>query len=484
MTEETTQTNETATNDDGKQPKNYNKLLIVFIVIALGYNLITTFSDDDDNKGSNEKATILNRDEQKAFEEADQKTQDEINPIGVSGPVNNEAIITLNTQLNSLKNKYTKLLLETRKATLDRQNEMSEFRNQFNSEMGKLTTLIGESALNRTSRYQQGLDPKDDIPSLSIDDDEDANYESLPSDGLPNLTKKNKLKKSKDFDYKITIGDPKPASPPQDEETSSESTDISFKNVFSKPPVNLNGEDSLNKSSVNTIDKNKQNKLKEIVIGNGAYVRAKLLHGVDCPIGGKSISSLLTKAPVVIPVISAFKVNGRTFTVPKSSFAGVCIGFRSTERAIFKFEGLSYYDATDTHRIAPTNAHITDAEDNSTGVKGTLISTRGSDMFKTASAAGVASFASALSGNEITNLTSLVTSTSVATVTGNKLRAAGLSGFGDALGQISGMLVEDAKASLDVVHVAANTEVIIYLDTPMTVYLEKEEDISSEDELI
>lgn len=490
MTDENTQNNTSDNNAATQEKKPSNKIIMGFIAVALAYSLITSLFSSNDKAETGDAPTILDEQKQGKFAEADLKNQED-NPLGISGPINNEAIITLNKRLRSLKNKHNNLLIETRKKEIENKKIMAQFRNEFNAEMGKLTALIEKIALGRTASFQKGLGAED-VPLLSFDEQDNDN---LPEEESLPFGKKHTVK---DFDYRTpllgknpvaNLGETPPPSPSPDKTEETPPFGISL----DSPPINLNETKSSgkNKKSNKKTNRTEQDKNKKVlvekVIGNGAYVRARLLHGVDCPIGGgigKGASGLLSKSPVVLPLTSSFKVNGRTFNVPNASFAGVCFGLRSTERAIFKFEGLSYYDENDEHQIAKTNAHVADAKDNSSGVKGTLISTRASDMAKTSTAAGLAAFASSLSSNQYTQTTNFSNGTTSKVLTGNGVRAAGLSMFGDALGQLSKMALEDAKASVDVIYIPANTEVIIYLDTPMSVFLGKEEDISNEDELI
>jgi len=404
--------------------------------------------------------------------QADKKKQEKIkdDSIRVRGPKENIEIITLKSQIDSLKRQLRDTVNVIGKVRNTNKKELDDFTLQFNQQMRKFTEVVDKISSDRAMNYHDSgkTSAGNGVTSgVTSGRDDYVNETDIPK--LPGVTEI-KTGEATDsnavtFDY-VGNMDESPAEVVADKTSN---TTNSFNKIVNSSIPDI-------KTSSATEPKHRQTqavadkpKYHTIDIAAGSYAKAISMHGVDCPIAGGPASSILSRAPFSLILTTPFRhPTYGDIDAGNATLIGVCYGIRNPERAVFKIEAISYYDSSGKAHYEKANGYVSDGLTHSENVGGTLISTRTSDIAKISAAEGLSALASGLkayNSQQITNLTSGLQTQNTKNVSTTMVA----SGFDSAFGQVAQMLSQDAASSIDVIHVDSSHPVEFHVTTPFTV---------------
>lgn len=210
----------------------------------------------------------------------------------------------------------------------------------------------------------------------------------------------------------------------------------------------------------------------KIEVPAGSFATVRNLHGVDCPVGGGMVDDLFSNVPASMVVTGDFRgPNGALINLRRAQLIGSCVGQRSTERARFRITHLSYFDELDKQHYVPVQGYVNDTRDNSLDVAGFLISSRVSDVAKSAAATALSTGANFLSASQFTNVTGAATGTTSTSMTGSLGQSIAGASAADAFGTIAEMYAQEVKASMEVVRVPAGVDMTFHILQPFTMTL-------------
>jgi hypothetical protein len=446
-------------------------IIAMVVLAALAYRTWFSGSKPDNAPVTSESASTTpdkgvnaaTKESAEIQESMDLQSMEAIGDLEITGPTNKGALLKLKNNLDLTTSRMNQVI--ENQNTLQQRQELFEKKliARLDTKMGEITQILTQLSSDRafrTAREGVSLDTELMLPV--------GEGQSLGDDGTTSLTQSGK---KKTFTYEsYTIA---PANG-QTSETVGSLQSILGGNANKTAPTNKNQtkDDKPNtlKDLVSRTEK-VVSKYEVLEIGKGSFARAKLLHGIDCPVGGTGVvTDLFNHVPVTAVLTGKFVgPNGSAVNIGHAEFQGVCVGQRTTERARIKIESLSYVDEEGKQQNISVNGYINDGTDNSIDVPGYLISTRTDDLIKTASFAGLSTMASALSGAQITQTASAATGTSTSSVTGDVGTSVAASGLAAVLERVATLTAAELEASVDIIRVPAGRGIIFYSLDPIKV---------------
>jgi hypothetical protein len=132
---------------------------------------------------------------------------------------------------------------------------------------------------------------------------------------------------------------------------------------------------------------------------------------------------------------------------------------------------LSYFDENEKQHYIPVAGYVNDGRDNSLDVAGIKISSKVSDVAKSAAATALSTGASFLSASQFTNVASSATGTTTSSMTGTLGTAVAGASAASAFEQIANMYAEEVKASMDIIRVPPGVDMTFHLLKPFSIDL-------------
>lgn len=463
-------------------------LIAVVVLAALAYR--TWFSGDDKPKAPassveapanpaaapRSNAAIIQATKQQ--EQQDVTSLEMMGDLDITGPTSKGALLKLKNNLDLTTERMNQVIQNLNTMQTRQENFEKQLVGRLDTKMSELTQIITQLSSNRA--YQLSREGVSEEKELILPAGEGQSL----GDGLDAAFAEPAKKK---FGYEsFTVA-------PVDGERTE--TTGALQNILGggaqKKPSTTQPAPQEKPAETNTIrsivgsSKEVVSRYDTLEIGKGSFARAKLLHGIDCPVGGTGVvTDLFSHVPVTAIVTGKFiGPNGDVVDIGHAEFQGVCVGQRTTERARIKIESLSYVDEEGKQQDISVNGYINDGSDNSIDVPGFLISTRTDDLIKTASLAGLSTMAAALSGAQFTQTASAAAGTSTSTMTGDVGTSVAASGLAGVLERVATLTAAELEASVDIIRVSAGREIIFYSLEPIKVDVLKDNYEETTDEL-
>lgn len=396
-----------------------------------------------------------------------------LEPLNISGPSDQAALLKMTTRIDQQTEHINQLRQIVVQMQTRQENYERELSTVIDKRMQALTDLLADQSFGRA----MDTHTRDLTPPAGADGTVDADGTALPFDpALPGEPGSPRAGSARDDDFGYE------AFPVVKTSSPSDSTGSGLSGVLGTSGPNTTGgttpppqAQSPLMEAVNSEPKPKAVDYEDVDIGAGSFVRARLVHGVDCPIGGdlsSALGDLLHTIPVSALIEGDFRgPNGMRLNIGQATIHGVCIGQRGTRRARMKLNAVSFYDSEGKyHFVEKLAAHANDGVDNGFDVNGVVISTRVRDVLATAGIAGLSTGSKILTAGEFAQ--SITGDGDVASaLTGRAGVAVGGSMASGALDRLAELVERDLESNIEVIRVDALHPIIVYLDRPMTLSL-------------
>lgn len=228
-----------------------------------------------------------------------------------------------------------------------------------------------------------------------------------------------------------------------------------------------------------------------------AFVDAKTLHGLDCPIGAELPRSAEGQAggvtpgraqpmPVVLPLMGKIRgPNGNVTNLGTAHVMGWCIGRRvdrgESGRALIKVEAISYWDQKgDPQYLNSISGDVISLTDNHRGIQAPVDEVRRSYLGEQAGAAALAAAAAQLNQNQYEETRNPEGGVD-RVFSGDRGVALGAQGSAAAFTQVAELINEEAEMAYDTVRVPSGAPVRVLFMAPFEVTNTK---LEVEDEIL
>jgi hypothetical protein len=401
--------------------------------------------------------------------ENEESSVDSLPAFDTIAPSDRSALVLLQNNLQQINKRLNDITTSQNNVTKRQEGFERDVTNRLDSQLSQLTDMIQAMSASRVldDRANAGtafaagaiIPGSDGLPIIV-----DSNSASIGSTSLSAQTS------SDNFAYRAYATPVVPGKPSQNE-TVNTLLGIQGSNNSTTP----NGEQSTS-NALDSISSASSPDSTPVEVAAGAFVRVRNLHGVDCPVGGGSASGqlddLFSSVPASMIVVGDFRgPNGMTIDLQNAHIIGSCVGQKSTRRARFRITHFSYYDENGKQHYERMAGYINDARDNSLDVAGILVSTRVSDVAKSAAATALSTGANFFSASQFTNVASSATGTTTSSMTGDLGNAAGGASIASAFNEIAAMYADEVKASMEVIHVPSGVEMTFHLLEPFKINL-------------
>lgn len=371
-------------------------------------------------------------------------------------PSDQSAVVLLQTNQNQMARRINDIITAQNAASQRQEEFERRMSNSMDRRMSEITEMIQTIAVERARDVRMSS-----TPAVRLDDD-----------GLPILESKEPLSSLKPqddpFGYRVY-------GPVQGNEGGTHSS-RALDDLLGTPGAGT-GQATAPENKPNILDDLKESVPEKkptykVSVPAGSFVRVRNLHGVDCPVGGGIADDLFSNVPAGMIVMGDFQgPNGATINLRQAQLLGSCVGQKNTLRGRFRITHFSYFDEDGEQHFEPIAGYINDAYDNSLDVSGYLISSRVSDVAKSAAATALSTGANFMSASQFTNTASAGSGTTTQSMTGQLGTAVAGASVANAFEQIADMYAREVSSSIEVIHIPAGVEMNFHLSRPFTLEL-------------